>query len=62
MPPSGIAVFKNQHKASHLLAFPIREGCVSGIAASSFHSLPHYYENLSRVKNGAKSTPFIILY
>ncbi len=21
-----------------------------------------YYENLSRVKNGAKSTPFIILY
>mgnify|MGYP000620607924 CR=1 FL=1 len=24
--------------------------------------LPHYYENLSRVKNGAKSTPFIILY
>ncbi|GEM_PF-1408437 len=42
MPPSGIAVFKNQHKASHLLAFPIREGCVSGIAASSFHSLPHW--------------------
>ncbi len=25
-----------------------------------FH--PAYYENLSRVKNGAKSTPFIILY
>ena len=41
MPPSGIAVFKNQHKASHLLAFPIREGCVSEIAVSSYHSLPH---------------------
>ena len=25
MPPSGIAVFKNHRKASHLLAFPIRE-------------------------------------
>ena len=33
------------------------EGYVLGIAVLSYHSLPHYYENLSRVKNGAKSPP-----
>ena len=26
-------------------------------AAFSFRSLPHYYENISRLKNGAKSSP-----
>ena len=37
------------------------KGYVLGIAAFSFRSLPHYYENLSRVKNGAKSTPFMFV-
>ena len=35
------------------------EGFVSGIAVLSYRSLPHYYENISRLKNGAKSSPSI---
>ena len=42
-----------------LFAFPLGKGIVSRKAVSSYRSLPHYYENISRLKNGAKSSPSI---